>query len=133
VVRVVEEERERAARAALADPAHERGSVHSCTSTRSAPSSAEPRSSSSRSYAGCAGAGTLDEGTQRPLAVVADEVRAAPAVARLVHAHLVPAREQLGDDAAQEVRVAVVPVGGERVDEEDDPHQTRPPRPGRTS
>jgi hypothetical protein len=37
---------------------------------------------------------------------------------RLEDAHLVAAREQLGHDAAQEVRVAVVPVRDERVAEE---------------
>jgi hypothetical protein len=47
-----------------------------------------------------------------------EEVCPAPAVARLERADLVAAGEQLARDAAQEVRVAMVPVAGERVAEE---------------
>jgi hypothetical protein len=53
-------------------------------------------------------------------AALRDEVRDAPRVARLEHGDREPAREQLGDDAAEEVRVAVVPVGAQGVHEEHD-------------
>jgi hypothetical protein len=59
---------------------------------------------------------------QGALAVAADEVVPRPRVLGLVHPHVVPARDELAHDAAQEVRVAVVPVRDERVDEEDEPH-----------
>jgi hypothetical protein len=65
------------------------------------------------------GAGEL---AQRLLAVLALEVGAAPAVGRFVDRHLVPAVLQLGGDAAEEVGVAVVPVGDQRVGEDDDLH-----------
>jgi hypothetical protein len=56
------------------------------------------------------------------LAVVADEVLAAPAGRGLERPDLVAAGQQLARDAAQEVGVAVVPAGLERVAEQDDPH-----------
>src|SRR3712207_8073977 len=52
------------------------------------------------------------------------EVGQAPAVARLEHAHLVAPAEQLAGHAAQEVGVAVVPVGHQRVVEHRDFHAT---------
>jgi hypothetical protein len=61
------------------------------------------------------------EGRQRCLTVVGEQVVAAPAVLGLVHHHPGAARLQLGDDAAQEVGVAVVPVRHERVVEERHP------------
>jgi hypothetical protein len=51
-----------------------------------------------------------------------DEVPAAPAVTRLEDTDVVAEREQLTRDPAEEVRVAVVPVGDERVVEERDLH-----------
>jgi hypothetical protein len=55
-------------------------------------------------------------------AAVAQQVRPAPAVLRLVGRHLVAAIAQLRDDAAQEVRVAVVPVRQQGVTEDRDLH-----------
>ena len=54
--------------------------------------------------------------------MVADEVGAAPAGGGLEGADLVALGHQLAGDAAQEVGVAVVPAGDERVAEDDDPH-----------
>jgi hypothetical protein len=54
--------------------------------------------------------------------VLRHEIRPAPSAGGLEHAHVVAAIEQLGRDAAQEVRVAVVPVADQRVAEDDDPH-----------
>jgi hypothetical protein len=34
-----------------------------------------------------------------------------------------PTRQQLGDDAPQEVRIAVVPIRQQRVTEDGDPHR----------
>jgi hypothetical protein len=50
------------------------------------------------------------------------EVAHAPRVRRLEDVHLVAAREELGRHAAQEMRVAMVPVGDDRVAEDHDPH-----------
>ena len=61
-----------------------------------------------------AGAGELGERTgelpDRRLPVLVDELAAAPGVPRFEHPHVVSAGLQLGDDASEEVRVAVVPV-----------------------
>jgi hypothetical protein len=46
-----------------------------------------------------------------------------PAVARLENAHIISARQQFADDAAQKVRVAVIPIGDERVAEDDNSHR----------
>ena len=54
--------------------------------------------------------------------LLGQEVLARPAAAWLEDADLVPQLEQLADDAALEVRVTVVPVAHERVDEEREPH-----------
>jgi len=62
------------------------------------------------------------EVVERRLALLAEEVFAAPAIGRLVDRHLVPALLQLGDDPAEEVGVAVVPVGDQRVGEVGDLH-----------
>jgi hypothetical protein len=59
----------------------------------------------------------------RAAALVDHEVGAAPRVERLEHAHVVAAVEQVGHDAAQEVRVAVVPVAHQRVAQDDYPHR----------
>jgi hypothetical protein len=50
------------------------------------------------------------------------QVRPAPARPRLEGMDLVAAGGQLAGDAAQEMGVAVVPAGGQRMAEEDDPH-----------
>ncbi len=50
------------------------------------------------------------------------EVDAAPGVVRLVDLDRVAARDQFAADAAQEMRVAVVPVGDQRVTEDHDTH-----------
>ncbi len=46
---------------------------------------------------------------------VCQQVREAPRVARLEHRNVVSTRGKLADHAAEKVRVAVVPVGEERV------------------
>ena len=51
-----------------------------------------------------------------------DQVLQAPGVARLEDADLVAAGEELGGHAAQEVRVAVVPVGAQRMAEDRHAH-----------
>ena len=65
------------------------------------------------------GAAELVHGAE---AVLLEKVAAAPAVARLEDAHGVAAPHELARDAAQEMRVAVVPVGDDRVVEERDVH-----------
>jgi hypothetical protein len=50
------------------------------------------------------------------------EVEPAPGVVRLVHLEAVAALEQLVADAAQEMGVAVVPVGDQRMTEHYDAH-----------
>src|SRR5690606_39505283 len=52
---------------------------------------------------------------ERRFAVVSDEVRDAPRVPRLEAPHRATARDELGDDAPQKMRVPVVPVAQERV------------------
>ena len=62
---------------------------------------------------------------ERRLALVADQVLAAPAGGGLEDPDLVAAGAQLAHDAAQEVGVAVVPAGGQRVAEDHHPHAAR--------
>src|SRR3546814_16336813 len=50
------------------------------------------------------------------------QVGPAPAVARLQHPNAMAARKQFPHDAAQEMGVAVVPVGDQRVIEHDELH-----------
>ena len=63
------------------------------------------------------------EPCQRVRPVIGEKIGAAPPVCRLERLGRVAARPQLPEDAAQEVRVAVIPAGGERVDEVDEAHQ----------
>jgi hypothetical protein len=65
--------------------------------------------------------GAMEAG-DRLVAVIAMQVGAAPAVERLQHAHLVSAIQQLAHHAAEEMRVAVIPVRDERVVEHHDAH-----------
>jgi hypothetical protein len=58
------------------------------------------------------------------------QVLRAPRVGRLPARHLVTGQQQLTRDAAQEVRVAVVPVGRQRVAEDHDAHGTASSTPG---
>jgi hypothetical protein len=58
--------------------------------------------------------------------MVGEEVREAPAVLRLVGPDVVAAGGEGAEDAAEKVGVAVVPAGGERVGEVDDPHAALP-------
>src|SRR3954447_19809352 len=51
---------------------------------------------------------------------IAHEVLAAPAVFRLEDPHGMSARQQLGRDASQEVRISVVPVRNQRMVEQSD-------------
>jgi len=50
------------------------------------------------------------------------QIAAAPAVCRLKRQHVVTAAEEIAHDAAEEVGVAVVPVGDEGVSVEDELH-----------
>ncbi|HET7313648.1 MAG TPA: hypothetical protein VFJ08_04775 [Salinisphaera sp.] len=59
---------------------------------------------------------------ERGLAALLDQIAPAPAVARLVNAHVVAAPEQFARDPAQEMRVTVIPIGNQRVIEENDSH-----------
>jgi hypothetical protein len=53
---------------------------------------------------------------------VGKQIRATPSIGWLIQTHIVAARLQLGDDAAQKVCVTVIPVGNERVIEERKAH-----------
>jgi hypothetical protein len=64
----------------------------------------------------------LPELFDQPVAVFGQKVLQTPGVARLVDAHVHAARLQLRHHAAQEVRVAVVPVRDQRVIEHHDAH-----------
>jgi hypothetical protein len=71
---------------------------------------------------------------QGELAVrLGEEVPQAPGIARLEDPHVVAAGQKLAGDAAQEVRVAMVPVRQQRVDEEDDAHAPALVVPGQTA
>ena len=63
---------------------------------------------------------------ERFFSVIGDEVLHAPGIERLVDDDVVIAREELRNDAAQEVRVAVVPVGNQRVVEQRKFHRVAP-------
>src|SRR5207248_3753920 len=58
--------------------------------------------------------------------VLGDEVLHAPCVLRFVHVDARSAFDQFGRDAAEEMGVAVVPVGEQRMAEDDDVHATAP-------
>jgi hypothetical protein len=60
------------------------------------------------------------EALQSRLAVVAQQVGSAPAIARFIGDGVMSAPLQLAHNTAQEVRVAVVPVGYQRVGEDDE-------------
>ena len=64
----------------------------------------------------------LLEGANRPSPCSFDEVHDAPRVARLVDTDRVTAGNQVRRDAAQEVGVAVVPVGDQGMAEDYDAH-----------
>ena len=64
----------------------------------------------------------VDDVANAPVAVLGPQVLHAPGVGRLVDADVVPAQQELAGDAAEEVGVAVIPVGDERVIEQDDLH-----------
>src|SRR3979490_2180056 len=66
---------------------------------------------------------------QCPFALLLTQVAQAPAVRGLKHLHMLPERHQLTDDPAQEVRVAMIPIGNQRVIEKNEPH-ILPLRPG---
>jgi hypothetical protein len=52
--------------------------------------------------------------------VVAQQIGAAPAIARFIGNGVMSAPLQLAHNAAQKVRVAVVPIGHKRVREDDE-------------
>ncbi len=72
-------------------------------------------------YGGELGIG-VPVGGETGLAGVLQQVGQAPGALGLEGADLVAARDQLAQHAAQEVGVAVVPAGGERMGEVDQPH-----------
>ena len=59
---------------------------------------------------------------KRRFSRLCNQVLRAPRVTRLVHADVVPARDELRAHATQKVRVAVIPVGRKRMAEDDDAH-----------
>src|SRR2546423_283449 len=61
----------------------------------------------------------LDQGV---LTAVTDRVQPAPAVLRFVNGDLVPEPGKLARHAAQEVRIAVIPAGGDRMAEKHQSH-----------
>jgi hypothetical protein len=61
-------------------------------------------------------------GLKARLAMILDEVLDAPRIDRLVGDDLVALGDQLAQDSTQEVRVAVVPAGSQRMREIDKPH-----------
>src|SRR6185437_6910039 len=69
----------------------------------------------------------LAEGEKRVLADIKAQIAQAPAVAWLENMQRVSALQQLACHAAQEMRVAVVPVRYERMAEQDDAHLRRHP------
>ncbi len=66
------------------------------------------------------------EGFEGFWAVLGEEVFQAPGVAGFVDAEVVAAEEEFGGDAAEEVGVAVVPVGQERMIKQGNPHRFLP-------
>src|SRR3954470_19489489 len=58
----------------------------------------------------------------RPIAAIADRVLPAPSIARFVDGDLMAKPYQLARHSAEEMRVAVVPAGGDRVTEENEVH-----------
>ena len=73
-----------------------------------------------------AGAQAWEVGCKRAggvAALLGEEVGAAPALGRLVGDDVVSACGERAEDAAEKVRVAVVPAGDERMREVDDAHQ----------
>lgn len=73
------------------------------------------------------------ESSDRGRARFGEQLVTAPAVGRFIRCHLVAARLQLPGDAAEEVRVAVVPVGDQRVTEDDGARVAIPARAARGS
>ena len=68
------------------------------------------------------------EGSDRGRTGFGEQLAAAPAVCRFICGDLVAARLQLSGDAAEEVGVAVVPVGNQRMAEDDGAHVSIPAR-----
>src|SRR6185437_154330 len=65
------------------------------------------------------------EGVDRRIALLLAQVPQAPARQRLEYADLVSTRHQLACHSAQEVRIAVIPVGDQRVAEENESKAVR--------
>ncbi len=66
------------------------------------------------------------EGIQRPIPMAFAQIAQTPAANRLEYLDAMPPVHQLGHDAAQEVRIAVVPVGHQRVIEQNEIHAETP-------
>src|SRR5688572_17144906 len=58
------------------------------------------------------------------LALVDQQIAEAPAILWFVHVNLMAAVQQLTDDAAKEMRVAVIPVRDQRVTKQNELHAT---------
>jgi hypothetical protein len=67
------------------------------------------------------------EGVEPCLAVVAQQVLQAPGSLGFEGEHLMPAMHQVPQHAAQEMRVAMVPAGGQRMGEVDELHAATVP------
>jgi len=65
-------------------------------------------------------------GVKPGFSMILEQVLQAPRLGRLVGRDCVAAMDEFAQHTAQEVRVAVVPAGGERVSETDDPHAAAP-------
>src|SRR4051812_42851487 len=59
---------------------------------------------------------------ERLCAAIAKSVHAAPSIRGLTNLHLMAELAEFARDSTQEVRVAIVPAGGERMAEEHDSH-----------
>jgi hypothetical protein len=64
----------------------------------------------------------VGETGERSSALIIDEIREAPAIAGFEDAHVMAEFDEFACDAAQEVGVAVVPIGEEGMSEDYDAH-----------
>ena len=62
------------------------------------------------------------EGAQPLFAMVLEKIGKAPRTFGLEHTNVVPARNKVAENAAQEMRIPVVPARAQRMGEIDDPH-----------
>jgi hypothetical protein len=123
VVGIVEEEGKAVPPAGLADAAHQLGRVPLMNEHQVGVAEGDVEIQVGRVVGAGEEVGVeIVEAAQRREAVLLNEVSQAPVVQSLVDQHLVPAVAKRAGHAAQEVGVAVIPVGEEGVVEEDDFH-----------